>query len=98
MQGYDGTTTRLHVNSALILPVPIVPPVVDIPHDPPQCVSPPNRDNDKKWEFQFKLDVPKFYENSNTEEYLDWFTATDHAFNSAKVLLDKKVDLAITKF
>lgn len=34
---------RFHINPALILLAPIAPPVVHVPHDPPQRFAPSNR-------------------------------------------------------
>lgn len=34
---------RFHINLALILLAPIAPPVVHVPHDPPQRFAPSNR-------------------------------------------------------
>jgi hypothetical protein len=50
------------------------------------------------WESGFKLDIPKFNEGLQPEEFLDWIAAVEEVLNFKGVPEDRRVSLVATKF
>lgn len=57
-----------------------------------------NQRENRRWESQFKLNIPEFHGSHNANEFLDWLTSIESIFYSVGVPSNAYVNHAAGKF